>query len=279
MIWGMVCKPSMRSFLIAEKVYPMLEGEVMLEKKIAVHMSRQGYPIKEIGEKADRILIVGGDGTILMVMRYTTKPVFTINTGAVGFLAEVEEDEAMEGVKKMLDGRYFVDERMRIKAVLNGERLPDATNEVVIHVSNVGKILSMGLLVDGVVTEEIDGDGIIIATPTGSTSYSFSVGGPIVDPYIDAFVVAPIAPFRHIASPLVIPAGKELRVKIRGEKSAKVVIDGIRAGVLSSKDELVLTISDQKSSFIRLEDNFYGRVYNMLSFRVKRTKNGEDMGD
>ena len=279
MIWGMVCKPSMRSFLVAEKVYPLLDGEVMLEKKIAAHMSRQGYPIKEIGEKADRILIVGGDGTILMVMRYTTKPVFTINTGAVGFLAEVEEEGAVEGVKKILAGHYFVDDRMRIKAVLNGERLPDATNEVVVHVSNVGKILSMGLLVDGVVTEEIDGNGIIIATPTGSTSYSFSVGGPIVDPSIDAFIVAPVAPFRHIASPLVIPAGEELQVKIRGKKSAKVIIDGIRAGVMSSGDELILSMSERKSSFIRLEDNFYSRVYDMLSFRGKRTENGEDKGD
>lgn len=278
MIWGMVCKPSKRSFLIAEKVYPML-GEVMLEKKIAAHMSKQGHSIKEIGEKADRIFVVGGDGTILMVMRYTTKPVFTVNTGAVGFLTEVEEEEAMEGVKKILDGHYFVDERMRIKSMLNGERLPDATNEVVIHVSNVGKILSMELSIDGVVTEEIDGDGIIISTPTGSTSYSFSVGGPIVDPSISAFVVAPVAPFRHISSPLVIPADKKLRVKIKGEKSAKVVIDGIRAGVVSKKDDLIISLSDRKSSFIRLENNFYGRVYDMLSFRVKRVENGKDKGD
>jgi len=278
MIWGVVCKPSKRSFLIAEKVYPML-GEVMLEKKIAAHMSKQGHSIKEIGEKADRIFVVGGDGTILMVMRYTTKPVFTVNTGAVGFLTEVEEEEAMEGVKKILDGHYFVDERMRIKSMLNGERLPDATNEVVVHVSNVGKILSMELSIDGVVTEEIDGDGIIISTPTGSTSYSFSVGGPIVDPSISAFVVAPVAPFRHISSPLVIPADKKLRVKIKGEKSAKVVIDGIRAGVVSKKDDLVISLSDRKSSFIRLENNFYGRVYDMLSSRVKRVENGKDTGD
>ncbi len=277
-LWGLICKPSMKSYTIAERVYPML-GEVMLEKKIAAHMSKDGYSIKEIGEKADKILIVGGDGTILMTMRYTTKPVFTINTGAVGFLTEVKAEEALAGVKKMLEGKYFVDERMRIKTMLNGERLPDATNEVVIHVSNVGKILSLELSVDGMVTEEIDGNGMIVATPTGSTSYAFSVGGPIVDPSISAFVVAPVAPFRHISSPLVIPADKKLRIKIKRDKHAKIVIDGIRAGAVSKKDEILLSLSDKKSSFIRLEDNFYNRVYELLSFRVKRNENGEDKGD
>ncbi|MEA2054523.1 MAG: NAD(+)/NADH kinase [Candidatus Thermoplasmatota archaeon] len=278
MIWGLVCKPSKQSFSIADKIYPML-GDAMLEKKVAAHLSQPGHSIKEIGKKTDKIVVIGGDGTILMTMKYTTKPVFTINTGAVGFLAEVEANDAVKGMKKVLDGKCFVEERIRIKTLLNGERLPDATNEVTVHVSNIGKILSISLFVNGTVTEEINGDGIIIATPTGSTSYVLSVGGPIVDPSLKTFIAAPISPFRHISAPLVIPADKKLNVKVTGEKKARVVIDGIRAGTLSKKDEMVLSLSDKQSSFIRLEDNFYDKIYKKISFRVKRPENGKNMGN
>ncbi|KAA0003257.1 MAG: sugar kinase [Thermoplasmata archaeon] len=278
MKWGIVSKPDTGSLSIAKGIYELL-GDAMLEKKIASYLSLPGHSIKEIGKKADKIVVVGGDGTILMVLRYTSKPLFTVNTGSVGFLAEVEPSYAVEGMKKVLDGEYFIDERARVKTVLNGERLPDATNEVTFHVSNVGKMLSIELVVDGVPTEYIDGDGILISTPTGSTSYSLSVGGPIVDPSIRAFVIAPIAPFRHISSPLIVPDDKKLNVRIRGEKNAKIIIDGIRAGVLSKGDDITLSLSEKKSSFIRLEEDFYRRVYDMLSFRVKRTKNGENKGD
>jgi len=278
MRWGLVCKPDKKSLSIGKEIYELI-GDAMLEKKIASYLAKPGHTIKEIGENADKIVVVGGDGTILMVLRYTTKPIFTINTGSVGFLAETEPDHAVEGMKKVLDGEYIIDERKRIKAVLNGERLPDATNEVTIHVSNVGKILSLELTVDGIPTEDVDGDGIIISTPTGSTSYSLSVGGPIVDPSIGAFIVAPIAPFRHISSPLVIPDNKKLEVKVMGEKSAKVIVDGIRAGMLSKGDEIILSLSEKKSPFIRLEEDFYRRVYEMLSFSVKRAKDGKNKGN
>ncbi len=278
MMWGLVCKSSKQSFSIVDKIYPMLD-DVMLEKKVAAHLSQPGYSIKEIGEKADKVVIIGGDGTILMAMRYTTKPVFTINTGSVGFLTEVEAHDAVESMKKVLEGEYFIEERMKIKTLLNGERLSDATNEVTIHVSYIGKILSMVLSVNKMVTEEIDGDGIIIATPTGSTSYAFSAGGPIVDPSLRAFIVAPIAPFRHISSPLVIPADKQLYVRVKGNKKAKIIIDGNREALISKKDEVVLSVSDKKSAFIRLEENFYRKVHETLSFKAKRPDNGENMGD
>jgi len=147
MKWGIVCKPDTGSLSIGKGIYELL-GDAMLEKKIASYLSLPGHSIKEIGEKADRIVVVGGDGTILMTLRYTTKPLFTVNTGSVGFLAEVEPSYAVEGMKKVLEGEYFIDKRARVKTVLNGERLPDATNEVTVHVSNVGKILSLELIVD-----------------------------------------------------------------------------------------------------------------------------------
>ena len=278
MKWGLISKPSKESYAIAKKIYDML-GDVVAEEKIANHLGIKGFSFDEIEKKADMVVVVGGDGTILMTLERISKPIFSINTGAVGFLTEVEAKDAIEGMKKVLQGKYFIEKRMKLKVLLNEKRLSDATNEVIVHTVNIGKILSLQLEVNGTVAEEIDGDGIIIASPTGSTSYAFSVGGPVVDPSLKAFVVAPVAPFRHISSPLVIPSNKELRVKILGRKKAKIVIDGMHSFPLTSKDSLVITRSSNMASFIRLEDNFYKKVYERLSFKRRKFKNGKDKGN
>lgn len=269
MTWGMICKPSKPSFAVADQIYRLMD-DVLLERKVAAQLGQEGYTVRELGEKADRLVVIGGDGTILMVMRQVSKPMFTINTGQVGFMTEASVEDAVEGMKKVLRGECFIEERMRVATTLNGSRLHDATNEVTVHTSAVGKILSLRLLVDGTVTEELDGDGMIIATPTGSTSYALSVGGPIVDPSIDAFVVAPMAPFRHTASPLIIPADRTLQVEIMGKRDATVVTDGIQEGTLSQRGTLELSLSEATASFIRLERDFYRKVYATLSFHTKR---------
>ena len=270
MTWGLVCKPTISSYSIAKEIFPLLD-DVLLEKKIAIRLGTTGYSLEEIGNRADRLIVIGGDGTILMVMHYTERPLFTINTGSVGFMTEVDAEDAVAGIKKVMNEEYYIEKRIRIKTMLNGERLADAMNEVTVHTADIGKILSLQLTVDGVVTEKIDGDGMIVATPTGSTSYALSVGGPIVDPVLQALVVAPMAPFRHIASPLVIPASSKLKITAVSKKKAKLVIDGVNLGTISRNDDLTLCQSDKPAAFIRLENNFYSKVFEMLSFAGKRT--------
>jgi NAD+ kinase len=269
MTWGIVCKPTSSSYSIAKEIFPLLD-DVILEEKIATRLGKTGYSLEEIGNLVDRLVVIGGDGTILMVMHYTDRPMFTVNTGSVGFMTEVDAEDAVAGIKKVMKGDYYIEERMRIKTLLNGKRLADAMNEVTVHTADIGKILSLQLAIDGVITEKIDGDGMIVATPTGSTSYALSVGGPIVDPALQAFVTAPMAPFRHIASPLVIPANSELIITVIGKKKAKLVIDGVGKGTISRTDNLRLSCSDKPAAFIRLENNFYSKVFEMLSFAGKR---------
>jgi len=276
--WGLVCKPSSSSYSIAKEIYPLFDG-LLLEKKVAARFSQTGYTLTELDKKADRLVVIGGDGTILMVMRHTQKPLFAINTGSVGFMTEVDAEDAVAGMQKVLAGDCYLEERMRIKTLLNGERLDDGVNEVTVHTADIGKILTLRLSVDGVATEKIDGDGMIIATPTGSTSYALSVGGPVVDPSLQAFVVAPMAPFRHISSPLVIPADHHLEVAVLGRKKALLVIDGVQEGLVTKDDRLQLSVSEVPASFIRLEDNFYKKVSEMLSFAGKRTDYDGDTGD
>jgi len=278
MTWGLICKPTASSYSIAKEIYPLLD-DVIMDEKVAVRFGTSGWSLKEIGKRADQLIVIGGDGTILMAMHYTERPMFTINTGSVGFMTEVDAENAVAGIKKVMKGEYYIEERMRIKTVLNDKRLADATNEVTVHTAAVGKILSLQLAVNDVVTEKIDGDGMIVATPTGSTSYALSVGGPIVDPLLHIFVVAPMAPFRHIASPLVIPADNELEIAVIGKKKAKLVIDGTHKATMTRNDDLRLSCSDKTAAFIRLENNFYSKVFEKLSFAGKRTNYGQDSSD
>jgi NAD+ kinase len=264
--------------MLAKKIYHTLD-DVMAETKIASRLGVKGFTLKEIGKEVDMVVLIGGDGTILMALEHIKQPVFSINTGSVGFLTEVEAHQATEGLKKVLRGEYFVEKRMKLNVTLNKKDLGDATNEVTIHTAKIGKILTLQLAIDGVVAEEIDGDGVIIASPTGSTSYAYSVGGPLVDPSLQAFVIAPMAPFRHITSPMVIPGDKTISVKILVKKMAKIVIDGMHMHPFSSKDTLLVTRSNNTASFIRLENNFYKKVFERLAFRHKKFENEENTGD
>ncbi len=263
MKWGIVCKPSEDSYEIGKKIYEIID-EAMLEEKIASYLGKKGFSIEEIGEKAEKIVIVGGDGTILMTLQHTTHPVFSINTGRIGFLTEVEAEEAENAMKKVLHGEYKVEERIKIKSKLNNHRLPDATNEIAIHTAYLGKILPFRVYVNDEMVQEIDGDGVIIATPTGSTSHALSVGGPIVEPLLNAFIVAPMAPFRHIASPLIISADNKIRIEV--EKDAKIAIDGLHIEDFKPDNKLEIMLSEKKARFIKLKNDFYERIYRKLGF-------------
>ncbi len=268
MKWGLICKPSEKSFEIGKRIYEMLDGAI-LEYKIAEYMGKKGYSMKEIGKKADAIVIVGGDGTILMALQHTDKPIFSINTGRIGFLTEIEAPRAEEAVKKLVEGNYSVEERIKLAARLGRKKLPDAANEIAIHTAHVGKILLVKLYVDGILTQSFYGDGLIISTPMGSTSYALSVGGPVVDPTLRVFVIAPIAPFRHLASALVIPSDKKL--KIRVEKQAKIAIDGMHTFDFSPSNTLSIEQSNTMARFIKIDNNFYRRIYRKLSFRYPKS--------
>jgi NAD+ kinase len=270
MTWGLISKQCKKSFQVGKKVYHYLlhkKEEVLVEQRLADHLSISGHTIKSLGKKIDKAITIGGDGTILMALEHITQPIFSINTGVVGFLTEVEEKDALSGLQSVLDNNYFLEERLKLKTLLNKKRLPDGANEVTIQTPLIGKILEFKLYVGGKLVEQLEGDGIIIATPTGSTSYALSVGGPVVDPVIEALVVAPIAPFRHYASPLVIPAHKELQIVLFGKRDAKAAIDGHHTYSLKLQDTLTVTKSENKACFIRLQDTFYQRVYEKLCQR------------
>jgi len=264
MKWGLVCKPGAKSAIsLAKDVYDLLKenGDVFPEKCFAEETKIKGYSLEEINKKSDIVVVVGGDGTILWTLQGADKPIFAINSGGMGFLSEVESKYAIGSIKQVIEGRYNIEERGKLKITVDGKRLPDATNEVTVQTARIAKIMYLQLFVEGERFETLGADGIIIATPTGSTSYALSVGGPIMDPLVNAMVIAPLAPFRLSARPWVVPLDKKIGVKILPQtKESKLVIDGTYTQDVTTDSDIVVTGSEKKAKFIRFGESFYQMV-------------------
>jgi len=264
MKWGIVCNPFVKKTIsLTGTVYDFLKekGEVFPDKKFAKTISVKGYSLKEINEIADIVVTLGGDGTILMVMEEVEKPVFAINSGGMGFLSEVESKYAIDGLKRVLDGEYNIEERAKLKTILDGERISDATNEVTIQTDRIAKILYFKLFVNDELIETMAADGIIVSSPTGSTSYSLSVGGPIMDPMVNAMIIAPLAPFKLSARPWIVPLNRIVKMTLLPKsKESKLVIDGRISHQINQDSEIIVTGSEKKARFIRFGESFYQMV-------------------
>jgi NAD+ kinase len=264
MKWGIVCRPNAKKAItLAKEMYDFLreQGEVFAEETLASAIKQKGYSFTEINKNADIVVTIGGDGTILMAMSEIEKPVFAINSGGMGFLSEVESKYAREGLQRIIEGKYNVEERAKLKVLVDGKRLPDATNEVTIQTARIAKILYLKLFVDGELVESMGADGIIIATPTGSTSYSLSVGGPIMDPTVNAMIIAPLAAFKLSARPWIVPLERKVGVKLLPKsKETNLVIDGRVALPVTQDSDIVVTGSEKKARFVRFGESFYQMV-------------------
>jgi len=261
MKWGLICNFHVKKAVsLATEIYDFLsdKGEVFVEEHIAEDKKTKGYSHEEINKKADIVLTVGGDGTILRALEKIDKPIFAINCGGMGFLTEVESKYAMSALKRIIDGKYNVEERAKLKVMVDGKRLPDAANEVTVQTSRIAKIMYLKIFIDNEIIETFGADGVIIATPTGSTSYSLSAGGPILDPSVNAMVIAPLAPFKLSARPWVIPLDRKIGVKLFGKtKESEIVIDGESAQSVTQKSDIVITGSEKKARFVRFGESFY----------------------
>ncbi|MCL2142852.1 MAG: NAD(+)/NADH kinase [Methanomassiliicoccaceae archaeon] len=248
---------------ISKKVIKALKGEeVILEDEIANALKKKGYPIEEMD--VDIMVTVGGDGTILRAMQKNNASIFGVNAGGVGFLAEIPADSIEEGISRLREGRFRIDERLKLQTVFNGKRMADAVNEAVVHTDSVAKIRQFRVYVDGRLATDIRADGVIIATPTGSTCYAMSVGSPIIDPRVNALVMVPMAAFKFAARPIVIPTSSKITVEMAMDKGCLLVIDGQEEYPIPGNSKLEFTMSSNYGRFIRFDDDFYSRIHEKL---------------
>ena len=219
--------------------------------------------------KADFIITVGGDGTILRTCLNVPKPeppILTINMGVRGFLTEVEPKNACEAVERIIKGEYKIEKCAKLAVTIGKEPMPDALNDVVISACEPSKILYTQICKDGKPILKCQADGLIVATQTGSTGYSLSAGGPVLDQEVDAFVLTPICSLTVFHS-LVFPADSTVSFNVERPREMLVLIDGNYRKLVSAIDMLKVTRSKNVTSFIRFETDFYGRLKNRLLFK------------
>ena len=249
---------------LVRRIVKLCQGhDIVLEAEIAASLRRKGMALADM--EIDMVLAVGGDGTILRAFQLTDAVVLGINSGSFGFLAELVADEVGAFLPKAIRGDYRLEERMRIKTMVDGHRLPDSLNEAVIHTAHIAKIRSFEVLVDGQSADRFRADGVIVATPTGSTSYAMSTGGPLVDPRVDAILVTAIAPFQPAFHPFVFPATSEVRVRIVRAKECLLVLDGQREVPLNGTENLAFSRSEKPARLVRFRQDFYHRVSEKLA--------------
>jgi NAD+ kinase len=249
---------------MAKKIIGFLDNdfEISIENDLAKELGMRGVSLEDMN--VDILITIGGDGTILRALQHSKGKILGINAGDLGFLTEINSKDVAASLERIIKKDYTTEKRIKLKAVLNDERLCDCTNEAVIHTAQIAKMRHFEVLIDGRVAEDIRADGIIVATPTGSTCYALSVGAPIIDPRVHAFVVVPIAPFKLSARPIVVPAQSEITIKLKKPRKCILVLDGQHDIEMSGDDVINFTISEFPAEFIRFDKDFYARIKEKL---------------
>ena len=269
MRFGVTAKPDdPRRIKVANHVVQFLhdKAEVTVDDELAPQLNGKAAsaPLKEI--KADVMVCIGGDGTILHSLQNNKAPVFGINMGELGFLTEIEPIELADGLRRVCSGDYFLEHRLKLATSLNARRLPDAANEVAVKTKRVAKILQFEIAWGDRELMRVRGDGVILSTPTGSTSYAMSAGGPIVDPRVECFSLVPLAAFSLSTRPMILPPDSVLQLRIlQREKEGVIVVDGQREEELHEGDTLTFWASEERARFVRFRQQFYHRLKSRLS--------------
>ncbi len=208
------------------KRYLVTEGyHVILDERIAEVMPGHGMQVCSVGmlgEVCDLVIVVGGDGSLLGAARALAKyntPVLGINRGRLGFLTDISPDETMlDSVQAVLDGEYLVERRFLLDAEVKRDGNPigsaSALNDVVLHPGKSARMIAFDLYIDGQFVYNLRSDGLIVSTPTGSTAYSLSGGGPIMHPRLDALVLVPMFPHTLSSRPIVVGGESEIKVVV-----------------------------------------------------------------
>jgi NAD+ kinase len=244
--------------------------DVCLENTLKGKMKPQGRMVSLKDMKTDFIITIGGDGTILRTCLSLPKPeppILAVNMGVRGFLTEVDPKDACDAVDKILHGDFRIEKCTKLLSSANGVKTPEALNDVVVSGGEPSKIVYLQIFKDDLPILQLEADGIIVATQTGSTGYSLSAGGPVLDPHVDAFVVTPICSLTTVRA-MVFPADSKIRIESVRPKDMLVLLDGNYRLMLPSKCSSVnVERSMNVTSFIRFKPEFYSRLQSRLLFK------------
>ncbi len=266
-IYPNVSKPEAYSILMRILRY-LYGGEhkILLPIEEARYYGVDSYGVSHIeNQSADMALSIGGDGTLLGVCRrYGMRhvPVCGINIGTLGFLADIEPADLEKKLQKILQKEYFLEKRLLLSAYVTtghaSKLLGYAINDVVVSKSGVSRMIRLGLQINDTHLADYKADGVIISTPTGSTAYSLSAGGPIMNPNIDALLITPICAHSFFMRPMLVSDKDIIHVEVAAPNPDIVVtFDGQESFRLSPGDRVVVKKSPFTSHIVKFEDTDY----------------------
>ncbi|MGH7914060.1 MAG: NAD(+)/NADH kinase [Candidatus Binataceae bacterium] len=223
----------------------------LAEPEVAARLGAEAVEREQLALRSDLIVVLGGDGTLLSIARLVGEretPILGINLGGLGFLTEITTEEAQATLARVLAGDYEVDRRITLEATVESHAAGPhkvelesfrALNDVVINKRALGRMLELDVVASGERFCSYRADGLIIATPTGSTAYALSAGGPIVFPTLDVVVLAPICPHTLSNRPVVLPDSFEIELRIKtDDNGAMLAVDGQQTARIASDDTL-----------------------------------------
>jgi len=242
---------------------------VLLETRLGASLDRVDDSTALEDMRTDLIVTVGGDGTILRTCLRIPRPeppILAVDMGDRGFLTEVPPQKALEAVERYFEGSFHVERCSKLASSVGEARLCDALNEVFVTSRHLAKLLHVRIWKNDVAVADCRADGVIVASPVGSTGYSFSAGGPILDPNLQAFVLTPVCPVT-VLRPVVFSAASQVTLELFKPKAATVVIDGdFQREIEETEPFITIKKSEHESSFIRFEGDFYQRLKARLLF-------------
>ena len=271
---GIACKPIKK--VVCAVVPPLLawlherkiETLVDKETQACIDAGTMGMDRETLGEKVDLLMVLGGDGTLLAAaraLRGHNVPILAVNLGALGFLTSVTLDELYPVLEQVLAGKHRTSERMMLEATIwrggeVGEPHP-ALNDAVVNKSAMARMLDFDVYVDKNHVGRYRADGLIVASPTGSTAYSLAAGGPIVHPQLDALVITPICPHMLTNRPLVVSGSAQVEVDFSvAEEPVYLTLDGQTGVQLGPNDRVAVTKSEHKVKLVRPTDKSYFEI-------------------
>ena len=237
---------ALAKFLLSEKYQVLIETASAESLAEAVAPSE---PIDEIGKHIDLAIVIGGDGTLLHVARKLANhevPLVGINLGRLGFLTDIPADHMVEEIRKILDGEFETEERFMLSAeIMRGGKIIQsscALNDVIIGKGELSRMIELEIFDDGEFVHSMRGDGIIVATPTGSTAYAMSAGGPILHPELEAITLVPICPHTLSNRPIVVGADSVIEVAVQAvnQQRAYATFDGQENYGLEQNDRVYI---------------------------------------
>ena len=260
---GKITNPAIREHVLALANFLDEHGiRVLIEQNTAHHLDVQGHPqvpIDDIGAHADLAVVLGGDGTMLAVARGLVQydvPLVGVNKGRFGFLADLTTDSMLATLSGLLAGEYKQEQRFLLGArvVRDGRMVSEghALNDVVVSKGEMARLIDLKLTIDGEFVHRQRSDGLIISTPTGTTAYALSAGGPILHPTLDAIALVPICPHTLSNRPFAINSGSCVEIALTQAEDARVHFDGQLHAELQCGDKVVVQRLERTITLLHL---------------------------